>query len=364
MRHRFHSICPYFAMFPEAFAEGWIQRLTRVGDVVLDPFSGRGTTALSAILMGRKAIATDVNPVAYCLTLAKTNAPPRDLVVARLSELESGFDRRSWWRSARSASPFFQHAFHTKTLEQLLYLRARLTWKERTDDTMIAAVLLGALHGEVNKVGSYLSNQMPRTISTKPDYSVRFWKERKMDAPERDVFRVLENRIEFRYQTGCPVGECLTFNEDVRKLPRYRRQFPGPVRTVITSPPYLDVTSFEEDQWLRIWFLGGAPHPTTKCFSMDDRHGSANSYWRFMADMWRSLGQMLQSGSNVIVRIGCRRTDPEQLAKQLAAVSRFSKMKSELISTEITTIRNGQTRTFVKNSVGCRWEVDCHVRLT
>ena len=25
MRHRFHALCPYFAMFPESFAEYWIK---------------------------------------------------------------------------------------------------------------------------------------------------------------------------------------------------------------------------------------------------------------------------------------------------------------------------------------------------
>ena len=37
MRHRFHALCPYFAMFPESFAENWIKRLTRPKDIVLDP---------------------------------------------------------------------------------------------------------------------------------------------------------------------------------------------------------------------------------------------------------------------------------------------------------------------------------------
>jgi site-specific DNA-methyltransferase (adenine-specific) len=63
-------------MFPEAFAEAWIERLTKRGDVVLDPFSGRGTTAFQSLLMNRRAVASDVNDVAFCLTKAKTCAPP------------------------------------------------------------------------------------------------------------------------------------------------------------------------------------------------------------------------------------------------------------------------------------------------
>ena len=50
MRNRLHSICPYFAMFPEEFARNHIENLTDKGDLVLDPFSGRGTTLLQALL--------------------------------------------------------------------------------------------------------------------------------------------------------------------------------------------------------------------------------------------------------------------------------------------------------------------------
>lgn len=75
MRHPFHAICPYFAMFPESFPERWIEELTEPGDVVLDPFCGRGTTPFQALLMGRHAIASDINPVAYCVTRAKLRAP-------------------------------------------------------------------------------------------------------------------------------------------------------------------------------------------------------------------------------------------------------------------------------------------------
>ena len=44
MRHPLHSICPYFAMFPEGFVLEQLYAYTRPNDVVLDPFCGRGTT--------------------------------------------------------------------------------------------------------------------------------------------------------------------------------------------------------------------------------------------------------------------------------------------------------------------------------
>ncbi len=52
------------------------------------------------------------------------------------------------------------------------------------------------------------------------------------------------------------------------------------IRCAVTPPPYLNVTSLEEDQWLRLWFLGGPAHPKKGIMSSDERHGTAVSITR------------------------------------------------------------------------------------
>lgn len=359
MRHRFHSICPYFAMFPESFAEKWIDELTKPGDVVLDPFSGRGTTATCALLLGRRAVASDVNDVAYCLTKAKTSAPTLRTAVGRLLELEANFSPAAVHDEAEALPAFFKHAFHTDTLRQLIFLRTQLKWRSRKSDTMLAAIVLGSLHGESQTSGSYFSNQMPRTISTKPAYSIKFWHDRGLVAPERDVFSVLQQRLEYRYVSAPPAGDAKVLHQDMRELPWVLDKLPGPIKCVITSPPYFDVTNFEEDQWLRLWFLGGPPYPTTNRLSRDDRYSFAGGYWRFISDMWRSLGAVVATHSHVMVRMGCTRVTPDELRQQLLATSSFSCRKVELVHSEISEIKKRQTDAFRPGSTGCKLEIDC-----
>ena len=55
----------HFATFPPALIEPCILAGSRVGDIVLDPFGGSGTTSLVANQHGRKAILCELNPV-YC----------------------------------------------------------------------------------------------------------------------------------------------------------------------------------------------------------------------------------------------------------------------------------------------------------
>jgi hypothetical protein len=349
-------------MFPESFAEYWIRRLSKPNETILDPFSGRGTTALTALLCGRHAISSDVNDVAICLTKAKTNPPSFGRLKFRISELRKGFDEDAWRKPAWGADEFFQHAYAPATLRQLLYLRQALDWKQSRVDNMVAALTLGSLHGEASST-RYLSNQMPRTISTKPRYSVNFWKERKLTAPERNVFDVLNGMAAFRYESPLPEGQSLVLHTDMRNLPRVIESTPErPIRCAVTSPPYLNVTSFEEDQWLRLWFLGGLAYPKKGIASRDDRHGTADNYWSFIGDMWRSLGAVMAHGAHVVIRIGSRKISPQLLKRGLAGCSQFSGRKVKLISDKVTEIKKRQTDAFRPGTKGCVVELDCHFR--
>ena len=203
MRHRFHSICPYFAMFPETFVEKHLAASPHDG-VVFDPFCGRGTTMFQALLQGRDASGCDLNPVAVCISGAKCAPPERSEAEMRLDDLRRGFrepDDGAW---QGDLGPFFDLCFHHDTLRQVRYLRSALDWRHRKDDRFIAALCLGALHGESHRSPNCFSNRMPRTISTKPGYSVRWWRQHGYVPPRRDVFEILERMIEYRFRTRPP----------------------------------------------------------------------------------------------------------------------------------------------------------------
>jgi DNA modification methylase len=52
----------HFATFPEAIPERCIKAGSRIGDVVLDPFAGSGTTGQVAIQLGRSFVGIELNP--------------------------------------------------------------------------------------------------------------------------------------------------------------------------------------------------------------------------------------------------------------------------------------------------------------
>ena len=363
MRHPLHSICPYFAMFPEDFVARQIYAYTQRGDMIFDPFSGRGTTVFESLLNGRPAAGVDINPVAACISGAKADAPVLASVNKRLGHLEEL--QRDAHPLDTPAGDFFSACFHPRTLQQLLFLRDQLDWKRTRVDRFIAAVVLGCLHGESHKSRNCLSNRMPRTISTKPDYSVRWWTEKGYTAPERDVFAVVQRMARYRLRHPPAALRGVVRRRDARGAAAC---FPGLRRSVslmVTSPPYLDTTHYAEDQWLRLWFLGGPERPTSRTDG-DDRHTNQEAYWQFLTEAWAGCAALLRDDAVIVVRIGGARIGKDDLLTGLRR-----SLASGLASVDVrtlhagstTAIRNRQTNVFRPGTTRERYEHDFAFRL-
>jgi hypothetical protein len=343
-RHRFHSICPYFAMFPEAFVRRYVLAWTKRGDVVLDPFSGRGTTVFESLVNGRKGIGCDINPVAACLSKAKTNPPSLPLINDRLSELQRKA-RRFSSDAPEVSDEFFTTCFHENTLQQILFLRKHLDWRSSHVDCFIAALALGCLHGESHRTEACFSNRMPRTISTKPAYSVRWWNKNKCLPPERDVFPILATAAAYRFVSPVPALKGRVVECDARVAGQQLRNYKERVRLVVTSPPYLDITDYHEDQWLRLWFLGGNMRPSAGQ-GRDDRHRRVENYWKFLSEAWRGVAPLLNDLSQIVVRIGGTRLDADELREGLEISLRATGHTIRLREYRQSDIKNGQKRIF------------------
>lgn len=59
------------APYPVALAERLIRMFSFAGDIVLDPFSGTGTTALAALVSGRNSISNELQPAYHAMAEAR-----------------------------------------------------------------------------------------------------------------------------------------------------------------------------------------------------------------------------------------------------------------------------------------------------
>ncbi len=85
-----HAWHPFPAKFPPQLPNFLIERLSRPGDVVLDPMAGSGTTLVEAGRLGRRAVGCDIDPLARMIAAAKlTPVDPSEALQAGRAVLEA-----------------------------------------------------------------------------------------------------------------------------------------------------------------------------------------------------------------------------------------------------------------------------------
>lgn len=238
-----HSMCSYLGAFPPSLASYLIKYFTKKGDIVFDPFAGRGTTPLEARILDRRSIATDLNPIALALCEAKNVELAKDEIFQRIDQLEKKYDAALYQPEA-NAQPVQVHLiFHPKTLAQLCYLRRKLLRSVDQIDKYLVGITLGILHGgeRQNGTSGYASIRMPNTFSMSPDYVRKFVQTNQLNRVHRDVFALLREKTDRLFKKHRPIkqeGIVVRANakhlDEVEKLRPYQRK----VSLVLTSPPW------------------------------------------------------------------------------------------------------------------------------
>lgn len=271
--HRLHEVS-YRACFKPQLPRFFIERLTSAGDVVHDPFMGRGTTPLEAALLGRTPAGADVNPLSEVLLRPRLAPPTLEAVGARLEAWAPELARATAGATDTSAGDAFvegEHGgidqddllvfYHPATLAALCALR-RLLGDAAGDPVAdwIRMVAVNRLTG--HSPGFFSVYTLPPNQATSADAQRRINDKRQQTPPRRDVLdligrksaallRGVSERDRERLATVAPNALLATTAADAR----------GPlaeasVALVVTSPPFLNVVQYRTDNWLRCWFCG------------------------------------------------------------------------------------------------------------
>jgi hypothetical protein len=348
-------------MFPLDFP---LRRLERAHphEWVLDPFCGRGTTIFAARLRGLRSVGIDSNPVAAAIAAAKLASADPDAMVGRARAIVD---------SPREPLPipegaFWRLAFHRETLRDICLLRDHLV-RSCTSDAEIAlrALVLGILHGPM-QIGNptYLSNQMPRTYATKPDAAVRFWRKHGLMVPPRvDVLDAIRRRAKHTFAIVPPPISGEVHLGDARHvhrlLPRSRR-----FSWVITSPPYFGMRTYRPDQWLRNWFLGGAPRVDYAQDGELSHH--ADKFVDELASVWSSVARRCEPGARLIVRFGSLPSIPVDARELLRSSLRQAAAGWKIMrwaSAGSSALGKRQAQQFGRCSNAAMTEIDAFARL-
>ena len=311
--HPLHEIS-YRACFKPQLPSFFIERYSERGDRVLDPFMGRGTTALQAYLMGRKVAASDTNPLCERLLRPRLFPPANSLLTLtaireRLASMlfaSKNFANKTFAEknTIPSSDARLKVFFHPLVLAELIAMKKWFTMREaqgsydRLDD-WLRMVALNRLTGHSS--GFFSVRTMP------PNQAVSLQAQRKINArhkqkpPLRDIAQLIYKKSKSLLRQGTALTQSARDAISLKTCRSDKLDYldDGSVDLVITSPPFLNTVDYAQDNWLRLWFLGIREDAVE--FSVS----SSLVVWRdFIRSTFIELGRVVREGGRVAFEVG------------------------------------------------------------
>ncbi|BDU70168.1 DNA methylase [Geothrix oryzae] len=291
----------YRACYKPQLPRHFIERLTQPGDRVYDPFSGRGTTALEAALLGRRVAANDVNPLSRMLAEPRLTPPDPMAVAKRLEAIprtgaEDGLDLGMF--------------FHPDTAAEIRGLRHWCLDRAASGgldalDTWIRMVATNRLTG--HSPGFFSVYTLPPNQALTAEKQRQINLQRDQTPPYRDTHalilrktRQLLTRLEpaQRRNLAAAALDARFLTGDARQT----RELPeASVALTVTSPPFLDVVDYAGDNWLRCWFNGLDAQAISQSISTPR---SVEAWSEAMAEVFMELHRLTRPGGFVAFEVG------------------------------------------------------------
>jgi len=297
--HSLHEVS-YRACFKPQLPRFFVERLTRPGDVVYDPFMGRGTTLLESALLGRVPLGCDINPLSKVLVEPRLQPPSIDAVRERLSGID--------WRASVELPENLLTFYHQETLREICALKGYLLRRLEGGlfdgvDGWIRMVAVNRLTG--HSPGFFSVYTLPPNQAVSVGAQQKINTDRNQVPPLRSVPKLILRKsrslltdfdeLTKRALTGV-AGRYRLMTEPAAATPDIG---PSSVDLVVTSPPFLNVVDYAGDNWLRCWFCG-IDSALVKLTVPKKIHD-----WRqAMTAVFLELARVLRSGGHVAFEVG------------------------------------------------------------
>jgi hypothetical protein len=321
-----HSMHWFPGNFIPQIPTAFIQALSKPGDLVFDPFSGSGTTAVEAVRLGRRAIVSD--RISACVLISS----------GKLAIQAAGLDRHAkadilralTWRHECQSSHIGRHGegsdpalaswFASTTLSQLRFLWSLVESQSHELSRRILMLLFSDLLFACASPGRALTSTGKRrrhhwgwvADNVRPNEPV-----------EHDAIDLFEARIASLPESAAldPCG--LVLQQDARRLAIPSNS----VDLVVTSPPYIGVIDYARANrllytWMG-WSLPAERNEEIGARFKRRRSHYVNEYLIQMHDCWSEIHRTLRPGAYCALVLGESRRFPGTAQKALMEVSKL-----------------------------------------
>lgn len=319
--HSLHYALSYRASFKPELPDFFIRRFTQPGDLVADPFGGRGTTMLQASLLGRRAWSNDINPLSERIAWPKINPVSADDVSRRLVEID--LSQPVDLANEEDMSMFY----HPDTFRELNNLRNYLRTHRDDIDRFIEMIALSRLHG--HSTGFFSAYSFPQ-ISIPKSSQEKINRTRGQQPEYREIKERILKKAKATLRGGQidylrrRAREHLLTTRDSRGIVEWQD---NQVDLVVTSPPFLNQVDYVQDTWIEQWFCGiPSEHVNGKVVQTAD----LEEWMTFISHTLSELHRVLRPGGLLAMEVGEVRYQGELLNLDEAVIGLTQSKKFNL----------------------------------
>ena len=238
-----HGIHKYPAKYIPEFPRWAIKKFSKKGELIIDPFSGSGTTNIEAMLQGRKSYSLDVDPLAILLTKVKTTP----LNLKKLNESSEKLLNNIKETKTPKRVPNFKnrdHWFKKEVTQKLSIIKESIEKEENEDIKDFFKVNLSAIVRVCSNadLGSHkpcvrkgINRRIPEPID-------KFEKTLKENIKGMKEF--VENLPEKYHPSGLISKDALDIKLENNS-----------VKLAVTSPPYINALDYARTHKLEYYWL-------------------------------------------------------------------------------------------------------------
>lgn len=292
----------YRACFKPQLPRFFIENLTNEGDTVYDPFSGRGTTVLEAGLLGRKVIANDTNPLSALLSKPRFFAPSLEELMKRMDSIPMN--------ETAEADIELSMFYHPKTESEIVSLREYLQERcangsEDHIDRWIRMVATNRLTGHSKGFFSVYTLPPNQAVSSESQRKINLKLNQKPEPRDTRVIIWKKSQALLHDVTSAERAILQRIGKTAQFLTADARQAQAiasnSIQLSVTSPPFLDVVDYIQDNWLRCWFNGLDAEEIAKSITMAR---TLESWSAVMLGVFRELFRVTKPRGFVAFEVG------------------------------------------------------------
>ncbi len=249
--HLTHGLHKYPAKFFPELPRWLIRRYSRKNDVILDPFSGSGTTSVEALLLKRNSVGIDVDPFSRFLSRVKiTSLDKKDLIESQKSLLGAllNYQPNQVSKTDIPCFPYRDNWFNREITLELAFLKKTiecLDTDERVRDFF--RICFSSIIRAVSNADDNCTRTVIRKVLKKRVFP--------SDALKKFAEAVLVNvpkMVEFSDKSPQRVRVSFPDNMDARDI----KYDPDTFDLALTSPPYANAVDYPRTHQLELYWLG------------------------------------------------------------------------------------------------------------